>query len=269
MCVRHIPFLASLQSRRDLQAWVSVTTFYCLQACEQGLLFGRGLNSKSNKLGFFIWQRFFNCNGFLQFPWPQSGGRGRGGRGGVRGAEMTAARGGGGGEQENEDEEGGVMMHLQRQWMWVNAMTSKMTEASCTCVCARGRTGSERACVCISHTDGSLKTPLHLLQCPADVDQQVSSHVFHEKASSSETQDTSFSDLAWRLSVKLIERVPSLWSFILLWLGGSPGWIYWTPTPPTAFDLPVQAQACCNTVCYIWHSSSFSIWAGLISNKSW
>lgn len=68
MCVRHIPFLASLQSRRDLQAWVSVTTFYCLQACEQGLLFGRGLNSKSNKLGFFIWQRFFNCNGFLQFP---------------------------------------------------------------------------------------------------------------------------------------------------------------------------------------------------------
>ena len=135
MCVRHIPFLASLQSRRDLQAWVSVTTFYCLQACEQGLLFGRGLNSKSNKLGFFIWQRFFNCNGFLQFPWPQSGGRGRGGRGGVRGAEMIAARGGG--EQENEDEEGGVMMHLQRQWMWVNAMTSKMTEASCTCVCVR------------------------------------------------------------------------------------------------------------------------------------
>lgn len=68
MCVRHIPFLASLQSRCDLQAWVSVTTFYCLQACEQGLLFGRSLNSKSNKLGFFIWQRFPTAMVFFRFP---------------------------------------------------------------------------------------------------------------------------------------------------------------------------------------------------------
>lgn len=68
LCVRHIPFLASLQSRCDLQASVSVTTFYCLQACEQGLLFGRGLNSKSNKLGFFIWQRFSTAMVFFRFP---------------------------------------------------------------------------------------------------------------------------------------------------------------------------------------------------------
>lgn len=58
MCLCHISLLASLQSRCDLQALVSVTTFYCLQACEQGLLLGRGINSKSNKLGVFIWQRF-------------------------------------------------------------------------------------------------------------------------------------------------------------------------------------------------------------------
>lgn len=116
-------------------------------------------------------------------------------------------------------------------------------------VSARGRTGSERACICISHTDGSLKTPLHARQCPADVDQQVTGHVFHEKANSSETEATSVSDLAWRLSIKLIDRVPSVWSFMLLWSGGSPGWSCWTPTPPLAFDYPEQAQVCCNTVC--------------------
>ena len=108
MCVRHIPFLASLQSRRDLQAWVSVTTFYCLQACEQGLLFGRGLNSKRNKLGFFIWQRFFNCNGFLQFPWPQSGGRGRGGGEGLEEQKW----------QQREEEEGESRRMRMKKAVW-------------------------------------------------------------------------------------------------------------------------------------------------------
>ena len=83
MCVRHIPFLAGLQSRRDLQARVSPTTFYCRQACERWLLFGRGLNPKSNKLGFFIWPWFQTAMGVFRFSRPQSErGRGDGGGGG-------------------------------------------------------------------------------------------------------------------------------------------------------------------------------------------
>lgn len=73
------PILANLQSRCDLKALVSVTTFYCLQACEQGLLFGRGLNSKSNKLRFFLCQWFLTVTVFFSFPDRRAEGGGRGG----------------------------------------------------------------------------------------------------------------------------------------------------------------------------------------------